>query len=129
MGKPTPQPGKFSTPYVNARYVMPILFGLLVVLFCTSWKSWFTDFMNFNVEDWTLKIPMMIFFLVFVISTVLAVIKNYSLIPLLGLISCLYMMAQIEFGHWIGFIIWLVAGLIIYFTYSMKRSHLNEVKN
>jgi APA family basic amino acid/polyamine antiporter len=126
MGRSPKEPGKFSTPYVNARYVMPVLLVLLVVMFCTTWNAWFTEFLNFNVENWTLKIPMMLFFLVFIISTVLAIIKNYSLIPLLGLISCLYMMAQIEFSHWIGFIIWLVAGLAIYFGYSMKRSHLNK---
>jgi len=129
MGRSKPEPGKFTTPYVNARYVMPVLLILLCVLFATTWNSWFNEFINFDVEDWTLKIPMMLFFLVFILSTVLAIIKNYSLIPLLGLISCLYMMAQIEFSHWIGFIIWLVAGLIIYFTYSIKKSHLNNVNN
>jgi hypothetical protein len=35
------------------------------------------------------------------------------------------MMAQIDLKNWIGFVIWLIIGLIIYFTYSYKKSKLN----
>jgi basic amino acid/polyamine antiporter, APA family len=134
FGKPVKEAGKFRTPYVNARYVMPFIFIFVILLLTTELVSkecnvWWNDFTTFTSENWVDRIPMVLFFLVFVISTVLAVIKNYSLIPLLGLVSCFYMMAQIAFSHWIGFIIWLVAGLIIYFAYSMKRSHLNSVKS
>lgn len=126
MGRSKPEPGKFTTPYVNSAYVMPVLLVLVGVMFATEWKDWFNDFMTINGDNLGSKVPMMIFFMVFIISTVLAVMKKYSLIPLLGLISCLYMMAQIEFSHWIGFIVWLAAGLIIYFGYSAKHSKLNK---
>jgi amino acid transporter len=54
--------------------------------------------------------------------------KSLSLIPALGLISCLYMMAEIELANWIGFAIWLVLGLIIYFGYSIRHSKLRAVQ-
>jgi hypothetical protein len=38
------------------------------------------------------------------------------------------MMAQIDLKNWIGFVIWLIVGLIIYFTYSYKKSKLNIEK-
>ncbi|HKR06079.1 MAG TPA: amino acid permease C-terminal domain-containing protein, partial [Bacteroidia bacterium] len=72
------------------------------------------------------KIPMWIFIFVCLTLTVLSVTKNLSLIPVLGVLSCLYMMAQIELKNWIGFTIWLIAGLVIYFSYGYKNSKLNK---
>lgn len=74
------------------------------------------------------KIPMWIFILIVLFLSVKAYIKKYSLIPLLGLICCLYMMAELGVSNWIGFGIWLIIGLIIYFVYSVKNSKLNTVK-
>jgi hypothetical protein len=52
------------------------------------------------------------------------VTKNLSLIPVLGLISCLYMMAELGVSNWIGFGIWLAIGLVVYFLYGYKHSKL-----
>ena len=71
------------------------------------------------------KIPMWIFIIVCLLLTVLSVTNKLSLIPVFGVISCLYMMAQIELKNWIGFAIWLVIGLLIYFVYSYRNSKLN----
>lgn len=71
------------------------------------------------------KIPTWIFILFTLFITVVTVRKNFSMIPLLGLLSCLYMMSQVELKNWIAFTIWLGAGLLIYFLYSRKRSKLN----
>jgi APA family basic amino acid/polyamine antiporter len=73
------------------------------------------------------KIPMWIFIFVLVGLAVWAFSKNLSLIPLLGLICCLYMMAELSVWNWIYFTIWLLIGLFIYFTYSRKNSKLNNV--
>ena len=73
------------------------------------------------------KIPMWIFIVVCIVLTFLSVTQNLSLIPVLGVVSCLYMMAQIELKNWIGFTIWLVLGLIIYFSYGYRNSKLNKV--
>ncbi|SOD18602.1 amino acid permease [Pedobacter xixiisoli] len=70
------------------------------------------------------KIPMWIFFLICLVVTYLSIKKNLSLIPVLGLLSCLYMMCELELSNWIGFGIWLVVGLVIYFLYGYKHSKL-----
>jgi hypothetical protein len=72
------------------------------------------------------KIPMWIFLLVLVGLIIWSYKQNLSLIPLLGLISCLYMMAELSIWNWIYFTIWLLIGLVIYFGFSRKNSHLNE---
>jgi APA family basic amino acid/polyamine antiporter len=73
------------------------------------------------------KIPTWIFILVTFLLTYWAFTKNLSLIPLLGLVSCLYMMSELGIKNWLAFSIWLVIGLIIYFLFSYKNSKLNKV--
>jgi APA family basic amino acid/polyamine antiporter len=72
------------------------------------------------------KIPMWIFLVICVIVTYLSVAKNLSLIPVLGLLSCLYMMCELELSNWIGFGIWLLVGLIVYFSYGYRHSKLGQ---
>lgn len=45
-------------------------------------------------------------------------------IPMLGIIFCVYLMAYLPLITWLRFGIWLVIGLIIYFMYSKKHSLL-----
>ena len=71
------------------------------------------------------KIPMWIFLIVVVGLTVWSYRQNLSLIPLLGLVCCLYMMAELSVWNWIYFTIWLLIGLLIYFGFSRKNSKLN----
>jgi amino acid transporter len=71
------------------------------------------------------KIPMWIFLFVLIGLMIWSFKQNLSLIPLLGLICCLYMMAELSVWNWIYFTIWLLIGLVIYFGFSRKNSHLN----
>lgn len=71
------------------------------------------------------KIPMWIFLIICVVITYYCITKNLSLIPVLGLISCLYMMCELGISNWIGFGIWLIIGLVVYFLYGYRHSKLN----
>lgn len=71
------------------------------------------------------KIPMWIFLFSLIAIAVWAFRQNLSLIPLLGLICCLYMMAELSVWNWIYFAVWLLIGLCIYFGFSRKNSKLN----
>jgi APA family basic amino acid/polyamine antiporter len=70
------------------------------------------------------KIPMWIFFIVMAGLAFWSIRQNLSLIPLLGLVCCLYMMAELSVWNWIYFTIWLLVGLSIYFGYSRRNSKL-----
>jgi len=70
------------------------------------------------------KIPMWIFLISLIGLVIWSWKQNLSLIPLLGLISCLYMMAQLTIWNWIYFFAWLLIGLIIYFNFGYKNSKL-----
>jgi amino acid transporter len=75
------------------------------------------------------KIPMWIFLISLLFFAVWSWRQNLSLIPLLGLVSCLYMMAELSVWNWIYFSIWLLIGLVIYFSFSRKNSNLNLKNN
>lgn len=72
------------------------------------------------------KIPIWIFLLSLFSFGVWSWKQNLSLIPLLGLVCCLYMMAELSIWNWIYFTCWLLIGLIIYFGFSRKNSLLNN---
>jgi APA family basic amino acid/polyamine antiporter len=46
----------------------------------------------------------------------------HPLIPSLGIVFCIYLMIHLSAITWWGFLIWMVIGLIIYFTYGKKHS-------
>jgi APA family basic amino acid/polyamine antiporter len=79
-------------------------------------------------SGWSLfihKIPMWIFLILCVFICYYSIVKNLSLIPVLGLLSCLYMMCELGISNWIGFGIWLLVGLVVYFLYGYRHSKLN----
>jgi len=51
------------------------------------------------------------------------------LLPIISVLSCVFLMLQLDKITWIVFIISLVLGLIIYFSYGYQHSDLNEKKN
>jgi APA family basic amino acid/polyamine antiporter len=48
------------------------------------------------------------------------------LFPALGMLSCGALMAFLPEATWMRFIVWLVIGLIVYFTYSVRHSKLAQ---
>ena len=131
--------GKFHLPYVNARIIFPLVIigAAAVVLFISD--RYFTELFNGDFTDYSetkngknylfqttsQKISTIIFWLVCLALSVLSFVKQYSLIPLLGLTSCLYLLTGMSASNWKWFSIWLAIGLVLYFIYGYKKSKLN----
>jgi basic amino acid/polyamine antiporter, APA family len=49
------------------------------------------------------------------------------LVPILGILSAIFLMTRLELITWIVMIVWLLLGLIIYFTYSLKHSKVQAL--
>ena len=47
-------------------------------------------------------------------------------VPILAVLFCLYLTLQLPLTTWIGFTVWLIIGLVVYFSYGRKRSKLAE---
>lgn len=118
------QKGRFHLPYINSKYIAPAIFVIGCVLFYRHFLALF-DY-NGGWDVYKEKLPYFVFVILAAALTVLAFVKNLSLIPVMGLLSCLYLMTELGYTNWLRFLIWLVIGLVIYFTYGYKNSVLGK---
>lgn len=116
----------FKVPYFNSKYIVPFLLATIPVVLYLYNPSLLSDF--FKLRKWEAfqhKIPLCIFSIVALILGVLCFLRNLSLIPVLGLLTNLYLMTELGITNWIRFLIWLGLGLVVYFTYGFKKSKMN----
>jgi hypothetical protein len=76
----------------------------------------------------TLNVSTVIFWIICILLAVFALLKQWSLIPLLGLTTCLYLLTGMTKANWIWFGSWLLLGLIFYLLYGYKKSKLAATK-
>ncbi len=120
---------KFKAPYVNAKFIMPALFVLTLVLMCVFNMETVSYYLKFeSVQAFFTKLPVYTFLIGFAVLSYLSFKHNFSLIPALGLICCFYMLSQLGYKNWLYFIVWLIIGLVIYFLYGHKHSKLASAK-
>jgi len=132
--------GRFQLPYINGQFLFPLIVAGAFVLAYSLSKTYFTDMFNMDFSDnaelqsgkktfMDLAIPnisLIIFWALAILLAILAFIKKYSLIPLMGVITCLYLLTGMSKSNWVWFIGWLVLGAIIYFLYGYRKSKLAE---
>jgi len=112
--------GKFRVPYINGQFIYPALLLLSLLIIGLKKPDHFVYI--FTKEGF----PMAVFWVVAIVVGILTFVKRFSTIPVLGLISCFYLMAQESHTNWLRFIIWLVIGLVVYFCYGYKNSKLHR---
>jgi amino acid transporter len=115
---------RFRIPYINSKYIVPTLLIIIFVLLKEPILSLFEYKGDWHVyKD---KLPYFLFIIAAIAMAILSFRKNLSLIPVLGMLSCLYLMTELGYTNWIRFLIWLGLGLIVYFSYSYHKSNLNN---
>lgn len=127
--------GTRYVPYINSQFLLPIiLIGVAAVVYYFN-PAVVSNFLTITPAEgettfgaFSHKIPMIFFIIVAVLLFVLSLTKKLSLIPILGLLSCLYLMTELGVTNWMRFGLWLLAGLIIYALYGYRHSHLGRVE-
>ena len=135
-------PGRFNMPHINGQYIFPaiLLCSMLVAIMFD--RNYFTDLFNFDYSsnaDYVsgkksfmdlaiTKISLIIFWCIAIVLAVLAFLKKYSLIPLMGVVTCLYLLTGMTKENWVWFLSWLLLGVVIYFNYGYKKSKLAAEK-
>ena len=120
----------FHVPYIDSRIGLPLVWtGVAVLLY--FWNppelgalSRLTN-LSFDRDD----LPLFIFIIAAVILSLLSIIKRLSLIPVLGLLSSLFLMVHLGFTNWMRFLVWLAIGMTIYILYSRKHSRLRRTRD
>ncbi len=124
-------------PYVNSEWIVPagVLVGIGIFAYLvdgstisnffsvkpTADETWFGAFSH--------KIPMISFLILVVVMVIFSNWKKLSLIPVLGVLSCAYLMTELGVTNWMRFAVWLLIGLSIYFGYGYANSHLTKGEN
>jgi len=122
------QDGKFHLPFINAKYIFPFLIFLSAAIIAIAFPKYFTDIFNFDVDEsaLTYNISAIVFWMICLLLSVGAYLKNWSLIPLLGLVTCLYLLTGMTAMNWAWFGSWLLIGLLVYWFYGYKKSKLAQ---
>ena len=115
---------RFRIPYINSKFIIPTLFIVGMVVFWNPIVALF-DY-NGDWHTYKDKLPYFLFILAAAAMSYLSFMKNLSLIPVMGLLSCLYLMTELGYTNWLRFLIWLALGLVIYFSYGYHKSKLNN---
>ncbi len=123
----------FKVPYMNGKYIMPLLLivgGALLLAYNGEGVQHFFSMQNeagaTGWEVWKHKLPLIGFMLVTAFITVLTFKRSLSLIPVLGLLTNLYLMTELGITNWSRFLIWLLLGIIIYICYGYRHSKLSS---
>jgi len=51
-----------------------------------------------------------------------------SIVPILGILSCLMLMFSLPAENWVRLVVWLVIGFVIYFSYGQNHSRLGTIE-
>ena len=130
--------GRFHLPYINAQLLYPLIIAVALTLFAVLSKDYFATLFNFDYSsntDYTEgrasfmdlatpNISLIIFWIVCIILSIATIIKKYSLIPLMGVTTCLYLLTGMTKSNWAWFMSWLAVGLVLYFIYGYNKSKL-----
>lgn len=116
--------GKFHLPYVNSKFIFPAMVVVAAALLFTFNAEFVSNTFVINNETAATNVPMLIFFVVCIVLAVFSFLKNFSLIPVLGVVSCCYLLTGMALSNWIWFSVWLLIGVVIYFMYGFRKSKL-----
>ena len=116
--------GQFKLPYINGQFIIPVLTALFIYLFRQRISDAFANISNEGYQE----ILFLVFVLIAVILSVLSFLRKYSFIPIMGVLTCLYLMIEIPAVSWLWFFAWMALGLIIYFLYGYRNSRLASAK-
>jgi APA family basic amino acid/polyamine antiporter len=117
---------KFKTPHITT-----IMTGVFV--------AFFAAFANINEVVELCNIGTLFAFVLVCIGVIILRSKDpdrprpfrcpaVPLIPILGIIACIFLMIKLPLLTWIRFVYWLIIGLFIYFFYGVRHSRLQPDK-
>lgn len=111
---------RFRLPYINGKFIVPAVF--LLYLFLVR-----KDIATNLASPAELDLQAMLFLIFLILGSVLSVltfVRNFSLIPIMGVLFCSYLLIEIPALSWTYFLAWLGIGLVIYFAYGYRKSKL-----
>ncbi len=114
------KPGQFKLPDWSGRYWIPLL--LLLFLYMNS--SRIIEAYRATISGSPDGVLLLLYFTISILIAFYTALKNLAFIPVMGVLSCLYLLVEIPLNSWKWFFVWMAVGLLIYFTYGKRNSKL-----
>lgn len=111
---------RFRLPYINGKLIVPAVF--LIYLFVARRQLW--EAVVSPGSEGLQSVLFLIFITLGTVMSVMTFLRNLSLIPIMGVLFCSYLLIEIPALSWVYFLGWLAAGLAIYFSYGYWKSKL-----
>ena len=129
---------RFNLPYINGQFLFPMIVFISIITAYFLSKNYFSDLLNFDftkdadymagkktfMDVAIINISLIVFWVFAIILAVLAYLKKYSLIPLMGVFTCMYLLTGMTKTNWVWFLSWLGVGLLVYLLYGRKHSKI-----
>jgi amino acid transporter len=123
---------RFRTPYVNSKYIFPTLIIAVLIFWLSQYQDSFFTYMGlekgFDMATMREAVPHYLFAVLILGLAFLSFTKNLSLIPLLGLLACAYLLSESGATNWERFLVWLIIGLACYFAYGKNHSKIGQAE-
>jgi len=113
--------GQFKLPDWSGRYLIPAFYIAFLFLNLARIKLAFEAVQSGSSDG----VLLILYYLISLLIVFFTAIKNLAFIPVMGVLSCLYLLVEIPITSWKWFFVWMLVGLIIYFSYGKKNSKLN----
>ncbi len=115
--------GRYKVPYINGKWLIPALFIAAIIINLLYYRNFWEGFFTPEIQFWE-KAPSVIFGTIFLVMAIITYRQKLSAIPVMGLLSCIYLMTKLGITNWMRFSIWLGLGLIVYFAFGKRNSRL-----
>lgn len=110
----------FKLPYINGKFIVPLIYAVFVYFL---WDRIANATQNLGTDSLQ-EVLFLVFVLLGLVLSILTFVKNLSVIPILGVLFCAYLLIEIPAVSWVWFFGWMGIGLLIYFIYGYHRSKL-----
>lgn len=112
----------FRVPYIDGRWFVPAIF----IAYTIAMFSGLPSNHNVFVDPSLAKVPYIAFYVLLCGMTAFTFVARLSLIPVLGVLTNLYLIAGLGHHNWMRFLLWCIIGLAVYFGYGFWHSRLNR---
>ncbi len=124
--------GRFKIPYINSQFIVPILLltGLGIGYYYNP--QGVINFITFQDEGEGVlmgfyhRIPLWFFVVFSIFLSYHCFTKKLSLVPVMGVLTNFYLMTELGVHNWVGFGLWMLVGLSIYFGFGYRHSKLRN---
>lgn len=113
----------FVMPFINGKYLYSIIIILSILTVRYNFPNYFIDLLE---SDWSTMfvVAHRLYWILLLGLSVMSFVRSWSLIPLLGLSICAYLLTGMEANNWYWFFGWFGIGLVVYFSYGYRKSKL-----